>query len=422
MPALTDRQMDAKLAAAMGAPKPVAPAMPTGPIVTDRQMEQKLAAQAADLAWSTVKVGTTGKTQAQLDAAAGAATAVADINALGNGITSTIDPTTGKVKTTSPTGTALGSDTPIVGKPVVVPPVVPVVVPAGKKPTEITDATKDAFAVLTDLFTSYGLGELATEIGGYMTAGMTAGEALIKLKTNPSGAYAERFAGNFARQKAGLNMLSEADYMGLENSYANTLKSYGLGDMLSATSKDNWKTFSNYIANDISAVEFKDRISTAEDRVINADAATKAQFKQWYPNLTDKDLVAYFLNPSETIGKLKEKVTSAEIGGAFTGQGLSMDMASATDYAKYGIDRAGALQGASQIKEVLPTSDKLSNIYKEAGINYTQKTGEAEFLKSNQDAAEQRRRLKSMERGSFSGDSGVSSQTGSLSRTTQGSF
>ena len=192
--------------------------------------------------------------------------------------------------------------------------------------------------------------------------------------------------------------------------------------MLSADPKANWKTFSTYIANDISPVEFKDRIAIVEDRVINADAETKALFKQWYPSLTDKDLVAYFLNPTETIGKLKEKVTSSEIGAAFTGQGLGMDMASATDYAKYGIDRAGALQGAKDIKDVLPVSSKLSNIYQEAGINYTQKTGEAEFLKTNADAAEQRRRLKSMERGKFMGDSGVSSQAGSLTKTTQGIF
>ena len=288
--------------------------------------------------------------------------------------------------------------------------------------SEISDVTKDAFAGLTDLFTSYGLGSLSGEIADYMTHGYTANEALIKLKTNPTGAYAERFAGNFARAKAGLNVLTESDYIANETSYANTLKSYGLGDMLSADPKANWKTFSTYIANDISPVEFKDRIAIVEDRVINADAETKALFKQWYPSLTDKDLVAYFLNPTETIGKLKEKVTSSEIGAAFTGQGLGMDMASATDYAKYGIDRAGALQGAKDIKDVLPVSSKLSNIYQEAGINYTQKTGEAEFLKTNADAAEQRRRLKSMERGKFMGDSGVSSQAGSLTKTTQGIF
>ena len=202
--------------------------------------------------------------------------------------------------------------------------------------------------------------------------------------------------------------MTEAAYVDLENSYAETLKSYGLGNMLSTDSKQNWKQFSSYIENDISALEFKDRIKTVQDRVVNADPATKELFKKWYPSLTDTDLVSYFLNPTETIGKLKEKTTSAEIGAAFSGQGLSTDVTSATDLARYGVDRAAALQGAADIKSVLPASERLSSIYGEAGINYNQKAGEAEFLKANQDAAEKRNRLKSLERGTFGGSSGTS--------------
>lgn len=286
----------------------------------------------------------------------------------------------------------------------------------------ISDVTKDAFAALQDLFTTYGLGSLSGEIAGYMAGGYTATEALIKLKTNPTGAYAERFAGNFARTKKGLNVMSESAYIELENSYANTLKAYGLGNMLSTDFKQNWKQFATYIENDISAPEFKDRIKTVEDRVVNADPGIKETFKQFYPSLTDKDLVSYFLNPTETIDKLKEKVTAAEIGSAFLGQGLTTDVQTATGFAQYGVDRATALQGAADIKSVLPRSEKLSNIYGEAGINYNQKSGEAEFLKSNQDAADQRKRLKSMERASFQGDSGVNSQYGSLAKNTQGAF
>jgi hypothetical protein len=355
--------------------------------------------------YTTALVGNTGKTQAQLDVAQGAADTAKMITDLygSQGITSKVDPVTGKVITKSSTGAVLGSpnQTPI-GTPN---PVVPKVVPKVEA-KEISDATKDAFAMLTDLFNSYGLESLAGEIADYMSKGFTASEALIKLKTNPSGAYATRFAGNFARVNKGLNALSEAAYIDLENSYTNTLKSYGLSNMLGMDSKSNWKTFANYIANDISALEFKDRIGTVQDRVVNADPATKELFKKWYPSLTDKDLVAYFLNPTETIGKLKEKVTTAEIGAAFMGQNLSTDMTSASDLARYGIDRAGAILGASQIAEVLPEASKLGNIYEEAGITYSQKTGEEEFLKSSDEAKRKRTRLASMERGSFSASAG----------------
>ena len=397
------------------------------PVVVDELTKKKAAQAAADAATAAAVAALNtpwaapdpivkdGKTQAQLDAATGATDTATLINEnYPTQFKSTVDPKTGYVVTTDlKTNKTITNNPP----PVVVPPT-----PADTSKPVISDATKDAFAMLTDLFNSYDLGELAGEIQGYMTSGLTAGEALIKLKTNPNGAYAQRFSGNFARQKSGLNMLSEADYLTLENSYAQTLKSYGLGDMLSTDKKANWKTFSDYIANDISAVEFKDRIDTVEKRVINADPATKDLFKQWYPSISDKDLVAYFLNPTQTIDKLKAKTAAAEIGSAFTGQGLTTSQSSAEGFAAYGIDRAGALTGAAQIAEVLPTSNKLSNIYGETGINYTQATGESEFLKTNQAAAEQRRQLKSLERAKFSGDSGTSQQFSSVNKSVQGAF
>jgi hypothetical protein len=169
----------------------------------------------------------------------------------------------------------------------------------------------------------------------------------------------------------------------------------------------NEAKFSDYIGNDMSPVEFKDRVSTASDRVINADKGIKDTFKTFYPNLTDNDLIAYFLNPTETIGKLKEKATAAEIGGAFTGQGLTTSRMSAEGFAAYGIDRAAALQGAESIAGVLPEATKLGNVYGETGIQYTQQTGEEEFLKSSDAAKRKRNILASKERASFEGSAGV---------------
>ena len=357
--------------------------------------------------YTTAIVGNTGKTQAQLDAAQGAADTAKMITDLYGplGITSTVDPKTVKVITKSPTGAILGSptQTPIGTPNAVVPKVVPKV-----EPKEISDATKDAFAMLTDLFNSYGLESLAGEIADYMAKGFTASEALIKLKTNPSGAYAKRFAGNFTRVKNGLNAISEAEYINLESSYASTLKAYGLGNMVSVNRDDNYKTFANYIAGDISAVEFKDRVSTVVTRVQNADPLIKATLKSFYPEISDADLVGYFLNPKENLPKLQEKVTASEIGAAAVGAGagITTNVNTATSLARYGIDQATAREGYSTIAGILPTAGKLGDIYGESGVKYGQAEGEAEVFMGRQDAATKRNRLASMERGSFSGSSG----------------
>jgi hypothetical protein len=287
-----------------------------------------------------------------------------------------------------------------------------------EKKEEITDSRRDAFAALTDLFTSYGLESLSGEIAGYMQQGLTASEALIKLKTNPTGAYAKRFAGNFTRVKNGLNAISEAEYVNLENSYANTLKAYGLNNMVSLNRDDNYKKFADYIAGDISADEFKDRIKTVVERVQNAEPQIKATLKSFYPEITDNDLISYFLNPKENLPKLQEKVTASEIGAAAVGAGLNANLTTATDLAKYGVDQKMAREGYSTIAGVLPTADKLGNIYGETGVKYAQAEGEAEVFKGSQDAASKRRRLASMERAAFGGNAGTNQ--GSLTRSTQG--
>jgi len=368
--------------------------------------------EGADPYYTAIVPGTS-LTQAQIDTRKSATDVSTSINEeYGDlGIKSTVDPLTGKITTTQNnkviTNNAPGS------------PFAPAVVTTDK-PKEISDATRDAFAMLQDLFASYGLEGLSGEIADYMKQGLTATEALIKLKTNPSGAYAKRFAGNFTRVKNGLNAISEAEYINLENSYANTLKAYGLGNMVSLNREDNYKKFADYIAGDISAAEFKDRVDTVVTRVQNAEPSIKATLKSFYPEITDTDLVGYFLNPKENLPKLQEKVTASEIGAAAlgAGAGLTTNVTTATDLAKYGVDQKMAREGYSTIADVLPTATKLGDIYNQAGIKYGQAEGEAEVFKGSQDAATKRKRLASMERAAFSGSSGTGQS--SLSKSIQG--
>jgi hypothetical protein len=288
------------------------------------------------------------------------------------------------------------------------------------KPKEISDATRDAFAMLTDLFRSYGLEELAGEIADYMGKGFTSGEALIKLKTNPNGAYATRFAGNFERVKKGLNVLSEAEYISDEKAYAQTLKAYGLGNMLSNNSKDNYKKFAEFIAADISPVEFKDRIDLAVTRVKNADPFTRNTLKSFY-NINDTDLVSYFLSPTENLPKLQQKVTAAEIGGSAIAQGLTTSATSALSLAEFGLDKTDAQQGYRYIAQALPRGSFLSDISSQGGPAYTQSFAEDVALRKSGKALTQQERLIEEETSRFKGSSGVADSK-SLASQNRGAF
>ena len=308
-------------------------------------------------------------------------------------------------------------------KPVNTLPVAPPVntLPVAPPASTLTNEQKDAYALLEDTFKSYGLESLVPVIKGYMQQNMGPNQAVLALKGTPE--YQARFAGNTARVAAGLNALSEGDYLTLENSYATQMTAYGQGALA------NKAQFANLIGNDISATELKDRLDLAVTQVQQADPTVMASLKSYYPSITDANLVSYFLNPADTLPMLNRQVQAADIGAAATQQGLTTNKIAAEGLAAYGTTYAQAQAGYGKIAEVLPASQRLSAIYgRQTGINYNQAEGEAQYLKNSGAAALEQQKLKDLEAAQFSGRSGVlganvaAGYSGSLGKSIQGSF
>jgi len=302
------------------------------------------------------------------------------------------------------------SNTPVNTIPVVTPPA-----------SGLSSAQQDAYALLEDTFRSYGLDSLVPVIKGYMQQNLGPNQATLALKQTPE--YQARFAGNTARIKAGLNALSEATYLNLENQYSEAFTGYGQKALASKAQ------FATLIGNDISPVELKDRLDMAVSQVQQADPTVMASLRTYYPNITDANLVSYFLNPEETLPALTRQVQAADIGAAAAQQGLTANKTTAEGLAAYGTTYAQAQAGYGKIAEVLPGSQRLSAIYGgQTGINYNQAEGESEFLKNSGAAALERQKLKDLEQAQFSGRSGVlganvaAGYSGSLGKSIQGSF
>ena len=275
----------------------------------------------------------------------------------------------------------------------------------------------DAYTLLESTFKDYGLDELVPEIKKFMEEGLGSNQAAVELRKTT--AYINRFRGNEIRRKAGLNVVSEATYLQLEDSYNETLRAYGLQGYFGVDRKVSQAKMADIIGNDISATEFKDRIDTVVTRVNNADPNVKATLKSFY-NIQDTDLVKYFLNPKENLPKLQEKVLSAEIGNEALKQNLLTDVTSATALAQLGITRDKAREGYQAISQVLPTTTKLGQIYGEEGINYTQATAEQEVFGELESARRKRLRLAEKEVGSFSGAAGLA--RGALGSSNSSAF
>jgi len=305
----------------------------------------------------------------------------------------------------------------------------------------VSDETKDAYALVKEIFRNYGLEDLYGPLEDMMRTGVGANEAALLLKTsdkynkdaqgNPIG-YAKRFAGNTARLKQGLNVIDEGTYLAMEKSYENTLRNNGLGTMLSTDRNKNNALFADYIAKDIDTVEFKNRIDTAVDLIQNANAATKRMAKEYY-GITDLNLIEFALSPEETAKKLEAKANAARFGGiaanvlAGTEGAMAPSEAYASSLVKSGLTDEQVSLGYQNVADVLPTTKKLSDIYQESGSGYTQQMAESEFLDKNASAAAKRKRFASLERGTFSSDSGqtntaFASKNYSLNNTSAGQY
>ena len=272
---------------------------------------------------------------------------------------------------------------------------------------------QSAYDILLSEFNQYGLGSLVEPLKNLIQSGPDSSQLTLALRATD--AYKKRFSANADRIAKGLSALNEREYLGMEDQYQNIMRNYGLPATYYA--KDSMGTqagFNQLLANDVSAAELEDRVMTAQSRVINSSPEIKQALRAFYPDITDGDILAYTLDPTKALTDIKRKVTAAEIGGAAISQGLGTSRIDAEYLGRYGVTKEQAQKGYGAIAEFLPTGQKLSQIYQEP--TYTQAQAEQEIfnLADSAEAAKRRKKLSSLETGSFSGSSGTGA--GSLSR------
>ena len=283
---------------------------------------------------------------------------------------------------------------------------------------------QDAYQRLFDEFNVLGLGALVEDSKDLLMKATSIGAIPDALRNTK--AYITRFSANDARVKAGLRALSPAEYLAKEDAYQKVMRDYGLpASYYKPGLYGKQEGFDALLSNDVSSLELEDRISTAKQRVINANPEVAAALKQFYPDITDGDILAYSLNPKNAIKEIQRKVTAAEIGGAALSQTdamgkpiLTTSLARAEELQRYGVDKAAATQGYSAIGAGLQRGSELAAIYQQDP--YTQSTAESEVFKlsGQQEARKQRQRVTGLEKATFSGKSGLTG--GALARDRAG--
>lgn len=271
--------------------------------------------------------------------------------------------------------------------------------------------TQSALAVMQARFAQYGLASLANSIRTLAIDGAT--EDTISLQLQETPAYKARFKANQDRLKKGLQVLSPAEYLSLEDDYRQILRAYGLRQF------DTDDYVSTFISNDISVTELTNRVATAVQRVQQADPGVLTTLRTFY-GIADNDLVGYVLDPEKELPKIERQVAAAEIGSTARMQGIAATRPVAEQLAAQGVTRAQAQQGYANIAALLPEAEKLSDIYRDSMEGYRLAEAEQEVFNQLASAQRKRQQLAAREQAAFSGASGLG--RGALSNQAAGNI
>ena len=275
------------------------------------------------------------------------------------------------------------------------------------------NARQSTIAVMQARFAQYNLGTLADKIKALAIDGAT--EATITLQLAETPEYQARFKANATRLKNNLQVLTPAEYLNVEDGYRQVLRSYGL------TQFANDEYVTKFIENDVSATELTNRISMATTRIQNADPSVTATLRDYY-GITSPDLVGYILDPEQNVNSLQKKISAAEIGSAASLQGLQSSVGVSEALAGQGVTQQQAQQGYATIAGILPTAEKLSDIYGSTTERYGQSTAEQEVFNNLASAQRARQKLTAQEIANFGGSAGTIKGASASKQTSAGQY
>jgi hypothetical protein len=231
---------------------------------------------------------------------------------------------------------------------------------------------ESARAVVANLLTEYGLETLTDFVTNLITTEDIVSGDVILGKIRQTEQYKARFAGNAARRAAGYNVMSEDQYIAMENQYRQIMRASGLPSGFYDAPDD----FTTLIGGDVSAAELSSRINEGYLAVQQANPQVVAELKRLYP-VGDGELAAYFLDPEKATPLLLRQARSAQIAAEATLQAQQqLSAATAEELAVAGITqeqaRAGfqTIAGAEELFVALPgtTEEAISQQEQISGV------------------------------------------------------
>jgi hypothetical protein len=343
------------------------------------------------------KVGTTGLTQAQLDAKAGARETAKLIGG-------SVDPVTGYV---TKKGMVTIEDANGDG----VPDDASLAVPGstGGERTLAMDTFKNTLALLFGPLEASQpwVSEMFGLVSGFYKTGSTIEEALnlglydAKAK-GMAPAFTKRFDAVFKLQDRlnkgeAVQVPTIAEYVKSEQKLGDVFRAVGLGDL--ATQEMAGKILGE--ANK-SVAEATALISDVFGAIDNAPDVLKNDLKTYFPGADRTSIAKAILLGKEGALELTKKVKSIEQFSAAKSQGVTIDLATGANLAAGGADYATSLGKFETVKQL----ERGQSLGRMSNIDFTQQEAIASAFQSNAAANEKIRKISEEEVNRFSGRSG----------------
>mgnify|MGYP006288475165 CR=1 FL=1 len=206
-------------------------------------------------------------------------------------------------------------------------------------------AQESAIDVINNLLSQYGLESLTQFVSDMVFKEDITSEAALIGRIRGTDQYKERFKGMELRRQRGLNMPSEAEYIGLENTYRQLMRSAGMpADLF-----DKPDDLSTLIGYDVSPAELNSRINEGYRAVADSNPEVINQLRRLY-GFKEGELAAYFLDPERTLPTLTRQAQSSQIAAEAQLQaGQQITATQAEELAMAGVTQQQAQAGFQTI-------------------------------------------------------------------------
>lgn len=355
-----------------------------------RLAAEAAAAQAAENAYYTQKVGTTGLTQAQIDSRTNAA-GVAKLTG------GAFDPATGKIipkvdglDTTIVPGSTGGSS-------------------FAPDRTLSSDTFKNTLALLLGPLEASQpwVSEIFGLVSGFYKTGSSIEESLnlglydAKAK-GLAPQFTKRFKGVFdlqARLQAGeaISVPTIAEFIKAESDIGDILREVGMPELATQ------EFLGGVLGLGKSVLEVGKLISNTFAAIDNAPKALKDTLATYFPSVDRVSLAKALLTGKEGAAELDKKIKGITVLSAAGTQGVNIGLAAAGDIAAMGYGYNESLQGFGAVKQL----ERGNTLAQFEGQKFTQQEATDMTFSQNAAAIEKARLLREKEAGRFSGQSGL---------------